>query len=156
MRSLIVAAGLAALCFAAPVLAQPQSLSSVGSVTTVTGAPGQVLVARKGQTFTLAVDNPLFDDDLVFTNNSAATLRFNGCTKTLQAGQSIKIDAKVCDAVPVTLSKGQVIGGVKIGETAALSFPPAAVAAGVAVLLGAAAAGGGGGGGGGSPTPASP
>jgi hypothetical protein len=153
MRDFLLSAGAAFVLVAMP--AQAQSQSNLGSVASVTGQPGQVLVARKGQTFTLASDNPLFDKDLVFTNQAGgATLKFSGCTKTLAGSQSITIDAKVCEAVPVNLSNGQVIGGVTIGQAAGLGMPGgAAGVAAVAVLIGGAAAAGAGGG---SSSPTSP
>lgn len=141
MRSLILAAAALSFGIAASAQAPGQAPSASGSVITATGQAGQVLVARKGQTQYLSANSPLFDGDLVFTNDGGGvTLKFNGCTKTLAPSQSIKIDAKVCDAVPATVSKGQVIGGVTIGETAGLSLPGGAAAtAAVAVVVGGAA-----------------
>lgn len=95
-----------------------QGAARNGTVTSVEGPAGSVLVVRGSEVFTLSAEDALFSGDQVFTrSNGGAELQFSGCTKTLQAASSITVNATVCDVVPVVLSGDQVIAGVQVGAT---------------------------------------
>lgn len=127
----------------APALAQ-----GIGTVTSLTGEPGSVLVIRDGETFSLSDGDTLFEGDRVVTRSEGnVTLTAFGCEQSLDPEQALTIGADFCDVAPIQMA-----------DTTPPEVPPGTgntllVAGGAIVGIGAiaAAAGGGGGDDGGGP-----
>jgi hypothetical protein len=123
-----------------------------GSVATITGDPGSVIVMRGGESFTLSSGDAIFDGDRVVTRSGGAVeLQSSDCTRALGASSSIVIGADFCETTIVSaeetiLADSEIIEGGTPG--AALPI--------VGAVLAAAGAAGAAGGGGGDSTPSSP
>ena len=94
-----VIAGVALSAVSLPALAQE------GSVISVTGEAGSVIVVRGIETFALSANNPLFDGDRIITQAAGGTeVTAYGCTKTLKALESITIAADFCNLSVVSVA----------------------------------------------------
>ncbi len=132
-------AGLAVSAISLSALAQ-----EVGSVATVTGDTGSVIVVRGAETFSLAAEDVLFEGDQVITQSAGATeITAYECTRTLGALEAITLAPDFCTQVIASvaadgtiLAEAAIIEGGGIG--AALPI------AGIVLAGGAAAAAGGG------------
>ena len=130
--------------FAVSAISLSAQAQGVGSVATITGETGSVIVLRGTETFSLSANDVLFEGDQVITQSAGATeVTAFGCTRTLAALQSITLAPDFCTqaiasvaADATILAEAAIIEGGGIG--AALPI------AGLVVAGGAAAAAGGG------------
>lgn len=130
--------------FAVSAISLSAQAQEVGSVTTVTGDTGSVIVVRGSETFSLAAEDVLFEGDQVITQSAGATeITAYECTRTLGALEAITLAPDFCTQVIASvaadgtiLADAAIAGGGGIG--AALPI------AGIVLAGGAAAAAGGG------------
>ena len=138
LRVAIAGFAVSAICFSA-------SAQEAGSVTTVTGETGSVIVVRGTETFSLAENDILFEGDQVITQSEGGTeITAYECSRTLGALESITIAPDFCTQTiasvaqdEIVLADNEIVGGGGVGT--ALPVIGALAAAG-----GAAAVAGGG------------
>jgi hypothetical protein len=114
--SFILRAAIAGLAVSAMSLsAQAQE---VGSVTTVTGDTGSVIVVRGSETFSLAAEDVLFEGDQVITQSAGATeITAYECTRTLGALEAITIAQDFCTQVIASVAEdGTILADAAIIE----------------------------------------
>jgi hypothetical protein len=106
-------AGLAVSAISLSAMAQ-----GVGSVATITGETGSVIVLRGTETFSLSANDVLFEGDQVITQSAGATdITAYGCTKTLAALESITISPDFCtQAIASVAEEGTVLADAAIVE----------------------------------------
>ena len=114
----------------------------VGSVATITGETGSVIVLRGTETFSLSANDVLFEGDQVITQSAGATdITAYGCTKTLAALESITISPDFCtQAIASVAEEGTVLADAAIveGTGGVVALP----IVGALLVAGGAAAGG--------------
>jgi hypothetical protein len=134
-----VLAGIALSALALPALAE-----EAGSVVSVTGDAGSVIVVRGTETLSLSPDDILFEGDRIITQTSGATeVTAYGCTRSLASLESLIIAADFCtQTIASVAADGTVLADAAIvqGSGVGAALPIAGVAAAAAA---AAAAGGG-------------
>ena len=115
-RSSSVLALCAASSLALLSAAVAQTPGVIGTVSTITGPAGSVLVVRGSQTYSLNLGDTLFEGDQIFTRTvGAVQIQTPGCVKDITSASSIVMSAAFCNVQPVTLASSQVVGGVQIG-----------------------------------------
>jgi hypothetical protein len=136
LRAAIAGLAVSAMSFSA--LAQ-----EVGSVATVTGDTGSVIVVRGAETFSLAAEDVLFEGDQVITQSAGATeITAYECTRTLGALEAITLAPDFCTQVIASVAAdGTILADAAIveggGIGAALPIAGALLAAGgVAAVAG--------------------
>lgn len=147
LRTAIAGLALSAISLSALAEEVGAMAEGVGSVKTVTGETGSVIVVRGAETYSLGPNDVLFEGDKIITQSEGATeVTAYGCTQTLAALESITISPDFCTQIVVSVAEdGTVLADAAIvegtgGVGAALPIAGALLAAG-----GAAAAAGGGG-----------
>jgi len=139
--ALAIAAAVALSPLGLAPVAQAQTPAVIGSVVSIEGPVGSVLVVRGSQTYSLTVGDVLFEGDQVFTRTMGAVkIQTPGCMKDITSASSIVLGSLFCNAQPVTLASSQVVGGVQIGAAAGgvVGATPALLS--LAVVAGGAAA----------------
>lgn len=140
-----------ALVAAAPVAmaqqetAAAETVNEMGSVTSLSGEVGSVVVVRDGELYSLAEGDVLIEGDIVQTLPESAakpgttTLNVSGCEQVLQPGQQIVVNAAFCNTAPVALTGEQItaLGGL---TTAPPGIGAAGILGGAVAAAGAAAA----------------
>jgi hypothetical protein len=115
IRSSMLALALASVALAPVAVAQ----TVIGTVTSVTGPAGSVVVVRGSQTYTLAAGDQLLSGDQVVTRTTgSAVINASGCSKNIASAASIVVNTAFCNASPVTLAGSDVVGGVPVGAGA--------------------------------------
>ena len=128
----LVAAALIGVAGASAAFAQ-----EAGSVGATTGPSGSTLVSRGGTSYSIKEGDALSAGDKVYTRSDATvTISFNGCSQTLQSGQTVTLNAQFCTGTPLQLASTEVIDGITIGAGAGGTIGA------TPILLGALAAGG--------------
>jgi hypothetical protein len=125
-RAVIAGVALSALSF--PALAQ-----EAGSVVSVTGDAGSVIVVRGTETLSLSPDDILFEGDRIITQTSGATeVTAYGCTRSLGSLESLIISADFCtQTIASVAADGAVLADAAIvqGSGVGAALPIVGVAA---------------------------
>lgn len=133
MRKILKASVAAlALAVAVPAVAHAQQ---VGTVASVSGPQGSVLVVRGSETYFLSSGDALFAGDQIFVRSEGSVeLSGSGCSVPLSANSSMTLGADMCQSTPVDFN-GDVPGAN--GATGAGEI----AAAGPVEIVGGAVAG---------------
>ena len=138
LRAAIAGVFLSAVAF--PALAE-----EAGSVLSVSGDAGAVIVVRGTETFSLAPEDVLFEGDRIITQTSGGTeVTAFGCTRSLASLESITIAPDFCtQTIASVAADGTLLADAAIVEGGGIGA--ALPLAGLAAAGAAAGAAGGGG-----------
>ena len=121
---------------------------SVGSVTSISGEEGTVIVQRGTETYSLDADEQVFPGDKITVRaGGSVEITAYGCTVMVPSAASITVDAEFCTTTPITLASEPVTPPdpvVAAGEGGNTGLLIGAGVLGVSAIAAAAAGGGGG------------
>jgi hypothetical protein len=132
---------------AAALLAAPAVAQQVGEVTSTSGALGNVLVTRDGETYPILAGDPVFADDVISTRRGGTVqISANGCSVGMGGLSEVAVNSSFCapgavaQATSPTATVAQAtptVAGISASGTTVL------LGLGGVAVLGALAAGGG-------------
>ncbi|MEO0550718.1 MAG: hypothetical protein AAFZ91_12425 [Pseudomonadota bacterium] len=120
---------------------------AVGTVSSLPGELGSVLVTRGGSTYSLSAGDPLFEGDVITTrSDGSVSLNAFGCAQSLSSSATVTVSAATfCETTPVVVEQ-PAAGGTNVaggGGAGGGSGVGLGLAAGAAAITIAAVSSGG-------------